>query len=88
MQRMFRRDGCNFILFFSALTGHESVLLGVGSLFYATGHLVILPVLSQSRCFREGRDFNLEAKPRTGQRRNQLHFNEKTKQSERKESAI
>lgn len=34
------------VFFFSALTGHESVLLGVGSLFYITGHLVILPVLS------------------------------------------
>lgn len=45
------------IFFFSALTGHESVLLGVGSLFYIAGHLVILPVLSQSRCFREVGDF-------------------------------
>lgn len=49
--------------FLSALTGHESVILGVGSLFYITGHLVILPVLQQSRCFRESRDFNLEAEP-------------------------
>lgn len=71
------------ISFFSALTGHESVPLGVGSLFYITGR----QFWASQDLSKNGRDFNL-AKPRTDQWKNQLHFNEKTKQSLRKESAI
>lgn len=50
--------------------------LGVCSLFYITGHLVISTVLSQLWCFissREGRGFNLEARPQTSGKINYIN---------------
>lgn len=57
-----------------------SLFLGVCGLFYITVHLVVLPVLSQSRCFislREGGGFDLEARPSAGEWKNQYINDEK-----------